>query len=53
VPLATVPANGAEPEAEKKVEDKKAEEKKETADDATARQHVQTPGWLKAVPSDK
>jgi cell division initiation protein len=48
VPLAAVPANGAEPEGEKK-----AEEKKETADDATARQHVQTPGWLKAVPSDK
>ena len=48
VPLAAVPANGTEPEGEKKVD-----EKKETADDANPRQHVQTPGWLKAVPSDK
>jgi DivIVA domain-containing protein len=49
VPLATVPANGAAPETD----EKKAEEKKETADDANPRQQVQTPGWLKAVPSDK
>jgi DivIVA domain-containing protein len=37
VPLPAVPPNGAEPDA----------------DDATPRQSVQTPGWLKAVPSDK
>jgi cell division initiation protein len=54
VPLATVPANGAEPDGEKKPEDKK-ETAKDAAKDAAAdpRQHVQTPGWLKAVPSDK
>jgi cell division initiation protein len=49
VPLAAVPANGAGPDAE----EKKPEEKKEAADDANPRQQVQTPGWLKAVPSDK
>ncbi len=47
VPLAAVPANGAAPETD----EKKPEDKKESDD--TARQHVQTPGWLKAVPSDK
>jgi cell division initiation protein len=52
VPLAAVPANGAAPETDaKKPEDNK--EANEAADDANPRQHVQTPGWLKAVPSDK
>ena len=43
VPLDTVPENGAKPDGDKK----------EAGDDANPRQHVQTPGWLKAVPSDK
>ena len=47
VPLAAVPPNGAAPETD----EKKPDEKKES--DESARQHVQTPGWLKAVPSDK
>ena len=47
VPLAAVPPNGAAPETD----EKKPDDKKDAADDA--RQHVQTPGWLKAVPSDK
>jgi hypothetical protein len=47
VPLATVPANGAAPESE----EKKPEEKKESEENP--RQHVQTPGWLKTVSSDK
>jgi len=42
VPLPAVPANGAPPEGEVKKDD-----------DAATRQHVTTPGWLKAVPSDK
>ena len=42
-PLEAVPENGAKPDAEKK----------ETGDDANPRHAVQTPGWLKAVPSDK
>jgi len=45
VPLAAVPPNGAAPETDEK--------KPDAADDANTRQHVQTPGWLKAVPSDK
>ena len=47
VPLAAVPPNGAAPETD----EKKPDEKKDS--DEGARQHVQTPGWLKAVPSDK
>lgn len=43
MPLDAVPENGAKPDGEKK----------EADDEANPRQHVQTPGWLKAVPSDK
>ena len=43
VPLAAVPPNGAVPESD---------EKKPESDE-NPRQHVQTPGWLKTVSSDK
>jgi cell division initiation protein len=63
VPLATVPPNGAEPEA-KKADEKEAQKEgsKETAkdaakdggpDNANPRENMQTPAWLKTVASSE